>query len=295
VATHQQFCPAKINLFLAVTGRRDDGFHRLVSLVLPLDWGDDLEVSAIGPGREHQIECNWPGVPDGPENLIWKAADAHARRTGRKTAYRFRLTKRVPMGSGLGGGSSDAVGALKAINRLAREPLDPAAMSEVAAEVGSDCPLFLRSGPVVIRGRGEIVETIPESAQEKIMVWRVALFKPAFSVGTAWAYDALASRAPASYLDPDEADSRLGRLLADPDCLPAEGTNSFELPVGFKFPAIPLLLDRLRTGRSWWAQMSGSGSACFAVVRTETELEQVREAVGECWGNRAFLAEARPV
>lgn len=294
MGTSHQFCPAKINVFLAVTGRRDDGFHDLVSLVLPLDWGDVLEVSEMGSDRSHLIECDQPDVPLGSENLIWKAADVFARRTGLTTAYRFRLTKRIPMGAGLGGGSSDAVGALKALNLLASQPLDSSAMGEAAAEVGSDCPLFLHSGPVVIRGRGEMVEPVPESVRQEMAGWRVALFKPAFSVGTAWAYDALARGAPDTLLAKEDAESRLERLLADPYQLPAEAVNSFESVVGFKFPAIPILLDRLRSGETWWAQMSGSGSACFAVVQSEIELDRVRDVVQDCWGRRAFIAETHP-
>lgn len=290
---NHQFCPSKINVFLAVTGRRGDGFHELVSLVLPLDWGDELEVSELDRVGPHVIECDDPDVPSGPENLIWKAAEVFARRTGLNRAYRFRLTKRIPMGSGLGGGSSDAVGALKGLNLLAGKPLDSTALSEAAAEVGSDCPLFLHPGPVVMRGRGERVERVSESVREQMAEWRIALFKPAFSVGTAWAYAALARGAPDTYLPDADAETRLERLLADPSRLPTETLNSFEPVVGFKFPAIPILLDRLRQGMTWWAQMSGSGSACYAVCQSEAELERVREVVQDCWGPKAFLAETR--
>jgi len=95
-------------------------------------------------------------------------------------------------------------------------------------------------------------------------------------------------------MGPEEAEGRLERLLADPDRLPVEGVNSFEPVVGKKFPAITLLLDRLRSGKSWWAQMSGSGSACFAVVRSDSELERVSRTVQECWGRGSLLVATHP-
>ena len=154
--TFTEFCPAKINPYLAVTGRRGDGFHELVSVVAPISVGDTLEVTAAEAG--FSLSCDDPDLPTDGSNLVMKAAEMFRRKSGWKGGAEFRLQKRVPSGAGLGGGSSDAMGALRALNRLSGELLDPAALQEVAAEIGSDCPLFLHDGPVVMRGRGELIE-----------------------------------------------------------------------------------------------------------------------------------------
>ena len=146
-----EFAPAKINLFLAVTGRRPDGYHDLVSVVATLDWGDRLRAH---PQDTPQVECSVPGIPLGEDNLVMKAARAYAAAGGKGSA-RFVLKKELPMGAGLGGGSSDAVAALTALERLSPAPLGPEVIRSVAAGLGSDCPLFLSSGPVIMRGRGE--------------------------------------------------------------------------------------------------------------------------------------------
>ena len=286
-------CPAKINAFLAVTGRRTDGFHDLVSLVLPLDWGDDLEVRMVTGGTEGvRIDCTDPEVPTGPDNLVWKAAEAFNREAGLRHQYRFVLTKRIPMGAGLGGGSSDAVGALVAMNRLAGEPLDEGAMCALAARLGSDCPLFLHGGPVIMRGRGERVEAAPEGFCRSLKDRKVMLFKPAFSIGTAWAYGELARCGSGGCMEEAQAEDRIRAILATPSRLPELGFNSFESVVGGKFPAIPLLLERLRAMRSGYVLMSGSGSACFAMGDTSSDLDPLRETIQECWGEWGVLEVA---
>ena len=176
------FSPAKINLFLAITGRRDDGYHDLVSVAAPLDFGDLLtaeigvsapesgdrmaqcESGAQGAGVPFRLECDNPEVPRDGANLVLKAAGAFAAATGWKEPVVFRLTKRIPIGAGLGGGSSNAAAALRALNQLSGADLGRAELGELAARAGSDCPLFLEGGPVIMRGRGERIEALPDLA-----------------------------------------------------------------------------------------------------------------------------------
>src|SRR5580693_9377335 len=150
--------PAKVNLFLAVTGRRADGFHDLLSLAAPLVWGDSMTMEP--GGSSFSVECDDPGVPTDASNLVIKAALAFAAATGWKGGARFSIKKKIPFGAGLGGASSDATSALVALNSLAGHPLDTPALAKVAASVGSDCALFLANAPVIMRGRGERVEPL---------------------------------------------------------------------------------------------------------------------------------------
>lgn len=295
MAVTRYFCPAKINLYLAVTGRRSDGFHELVSVVAPLDWGDQLTVTATeSRDPEFTLECDDPGVPTGEDNLILRAARAFAAATGWRCGAHFALTKVVPMGAGLGGGSSDAAAALRGLNDLAGRPLDGAALGAVAAEVGSDCPLFLRAGPVVMRGRGEVLETLDGAVRARLEGQRLLVFKPAFGINTVWAYRRLASEAPASYLAPAQAEARWRAWRDDPSApLAALGFNSLERPAFGKFVTLPVMIASLQQRFGLQARMSGSGSACYAPLPDDADLGALRSAIQADWGESSMVQVVR--
>ncbi len=318
------FSPAKINLFLAITGRRADGFHELVSVVAQVGFGDMLvaeprtEDGGQRTGNDFTLECDDSAVPVDGSNLVLRAAAAFAVATlqlgsgraagrpfdlaqggpfgeaqGRHGGVHFRLEKRIPIGAGLGGGSSNAVAALRSLNQLAGEPLDVARLAELAAGLGSDCPLFLHNGPVVMRGRGERVEPLQAA---RLRGRRVLIFKPPFGISTAWAYARLAAEAPRHYLSVAEAEARLGAWLTGN--APAEELlfNSMEGVAFAKFLALPVLLDALREEFGLLARMSGSGSACFALLPADTPAAQVvavTARIRELWGAGAFVVEAK--
>lgn len=286
------FCQAKLNLFLAVTGRRPDGFHDLVSIAAPVEWGDELEANEA-PSGEFRLACKDPAVPKGKDNLMIKAAMAFAAAGGPKGAS-FRLEKRIPMEAGLGGGSSDAAAALRVLNTLSGSKFSPAALAGLAASIGSDCGLFLAGGPAVMRGRGEQIQLLPPAAAARLLNRRLLIFKPGFGVPTPWAYSRLAESA--DYLSRDEAEARVAAWLGDAKA-PAEDIlfNSFEAPVFAKYPALPALFDRLRARFGLKAALSGSGSACFALLpeRGAPSLEEVAADVREAWGASAWVVETR--
>ncbi len=258
--------PAKINLYLAVTRRRDDGFHDLVSLVAPLAWGDELTAEAAPPG-EYSLRCDHPGMPQGEDNLILRAARAFAAAAPGTAGAVFHLQKRIPMGAGLGGGSSNAAAALKLLQDQSGAPLTDVRLLEIAAALGSDCPLFLKPRPLVIRGRGERLEELPPGACSRIAGLRVLVFKPGFGIGTPWAYRELAAEAPASYVSAAEAEAHLAEWFAAPT-LPLESIlgNNLERPAFRKYPALPAAAERLRARFGLQTRMSGSGSALFALL-----------------------------
>lgn len=332
--------PAKINLMLAITGRRTDGFHELVSVVAPLDWGDTLaiEVSAgaeVPAGTrprtgDFALECDDPGVPLDGSNLVLKAAQAFRVATGWNGSARFSLQKRIPMGAGLGGGSSNAAAALRGLNQLAGALLTRDELMTVAAGVGSDCALFLHEGPVVMRGRGERVEALPESVTARLKGVSVLVFKPAFGIATAWAYAQLAAAAPASYVPAAEAEARLARWIAaagkeatgpatvfgaanslagpgrggssEPLAGGTAGSggsavdgllfNNMEPPAFAKFPALPLLIEQLQREFGLAPRMSGSGSACFVLPPADAPLTNISAMIRRCWGQSTFVVHA---
>jgi 4-diphosphocytidyl-2-C-methyl-D-erythritol kinase len=284
------FSPAKLNLSLAVTGRRADGFHELVSLVAPVDCGDELAVTAAPAG--FTLACDDPAVPVDGGNLVLKAAKAFAAATGWQGGAHFTLTKRTPVGAGLGGGSSNAAMALAALNRLAGAPLATAALATVAAQVGSDCALFLAGGPVIMRGRGERIEALTAAERARLTGRRVLLFKPAFGIATPWAYARLAA-SPADYAPAAEAEARLAAWRQNPAAALEDLLhNSLQAPVGRKFLALPVLLEDLRRRFGLACRMSGSGSACFALLSNTAPVADIMAVIREAWGPQVWLREA---
>lgn len=291
------FSPAKINLFLAITGRRADGFHNLVSVVAPLDFGDELTVEA---GDKFTLECDDPVVPLDGSNLILKAAEAFVTATGWKGGAYFKLTKKIPIGAGLGGGSSNAVAGLRALNRLAGGIASEAQLETIAATLGSDCVLFLKNSPVVMRGRGERVESlaggsatnIGSAAVARLPGRRVLLFKPGFGIGTAWAYGRMAARAT-DYLAEAEAESRLRHWLEGSAPVEELLFNNMEGVAFDKFVALPLLLEKLRDKFGVVGRMSGSGSACYALLGENQAFAPLAGLIRDCWGAETFVQEAR--
>jgi len=285
------FSPAKINLFLAVTGRRADGFHDLVSVVAPLDFGDELTIEA---GDRFTLECDAPAVPLDGSNLIMKAAVAFAAATKWKGGAHFKLTKRIPMGAGLGGGSSNAVAALRALNQLAGGIASETTLMEIAAKLGSDCVLFLKNTPVIMRGRGESVEKLmpngPTSPVARLVGRRVLLFKPSFGIGTAWAYGKMAKRGT-DYLPKEEAELRL--KCWHEGAVPLEELlfNNMEGVAFEKYVALPLLLEKLRKDFGGIGRMSGSGSACYLLLGEKQASAPLVSVIRDCWGQAAFVHE----
>lgn len=293
VNTVTAFSPAKLNLFLAVTGRREDGYHDLVSVVAPLAWGDELSATLLGPGlgSPGTLVCDDPAVPVDESNLVLQAARSFAAATGWSERVHFRLQKRIPTGAGLGGGSSNGVAALRVLNELAGNPLTEPVLATLAAGLGSDCALFLAGAPVIMRGRGERVELLGEAERSRLSGRRVLVFKPVFGVATPWAYRQLAATS-GSYLPPAEAEARVAAWRDDP-AAPVEGLlgNSFETAVFAKHLALPALLGELRRHCGLAPRMSGSGSACYALLPAGADLPPIEAIIRDAWGPKCFICD----
>jgi len=285
------FAPAKVNLFLAVTGQRPDGAHDLVSLAAPVEYGDRLWVVPGASGESDHLECEDPCVPDGDDNLVLRAASAFREKYSLEYGVNFRLEKNIPVGAGLGGGSSDAVAALRALNSLAGRPLDREAMHATAAGLGADCPMFLHSGPVVLRGKGERVEPLPLDAAGMLSGKSLLIFKPEFGIDTAWAYRRLAMRPAGSYADAGEVENRLADWFKSGKPVDNLLFNSFEPVIFEKYLALPALLNCLKADFGLPCGLSGSGSACFALLGNRVDAGAVRRKIADFWGAEAFMIE----
>ncbi len=288
------FSPAKINLLLAITGRREDGFHDLVSVVAPLKFGDVLQVEVMAGGG-FTLECDDPAVPLDASNLVLKAAKLFKETAGEDRGARFVLKKRIPMGAGLGGGSSNAVAALLALNQVAKNPLTRETLLGLAEKLGSDCPLFLHGVPVVMRGRGEQVTPLHATASARLRGRRVLVFKPGFGIATAWAYGRMAAGAPATYLPGAEAEALLSRWIASGEPLEKLLYNNMERVAFEKYVAMPVLLEQLREKFNVAAVMSGSGSACFLLLAENSPAEEITRVIQTAWGPHTFILDTEIV
>jgi 4-diphosphocytidyl-2-C-methyl-D-erythritol kinase len=275
---------AKINLSLAITGRRADGFHELVSLVAPLGLADTL---SLEPGRPLGLTCDDASLPVDGTNLVLKAAAAYARRRPSAPTGHFHLIKKVPHGAGLGGGSADAAAALRLLDQASGEPLGAEALEALAAEVGSDCPFFVRGQAAVMRGRGERLELLPPAARAALAGRKVVLVKPPFGIPTPEAYGLLAKAG--RYRPAAQAEAELDAWVADPSADPSALGNDLVVPVFAKYLALPVGLESLRHATGYAGRMTGSGSACFGFVSDGFDHARLREEAHRVWGPGAWV------
>lgn len=273
---------------LSVHGPRHDGFHELSSVVCALGFGDELRIASCE--GEDQLQCSDSRVPIGRDNLILRAVDAFRMRTGSQAHYAFYLEKRIPMGAGLGGGSSDAVTALKLMNQISGHPLKHEDLMALSAELGSDCPFFVSAEPAIMRGRGEWIEALDDAHATRLRGQRLVLFQPEFPVETKWAFGRLRELAPQFYESESLCLERLGQFKRG-GAISGLLLNSFESVVGMKYLSIATLLSELRS-LNIPCLMSGSGSCCFALLGSEAaKTMEIKGFVEEAWGRSVFWVE----
>jgi 4-diphosphocytidyl-2-C-methyl-D-erythritol kinase len=257
--------PAKINLTLEILARRADGYHALRSVMVPIALADELTFTA---GERFAFDCDPPALAAG--NLVTRAL-ARVGFGGAPVAVTLR--KRVPVGAGLGGGSSDAAGVLRAAMHGAfGEPPARDWLADARA-LGSDVPFFLVDGPALVEGTGERVTALGAAPP-----WWIVLVVPETQVATAAAYAALAEQRTATPVPSrpraGSATLRCAEALqrGDYDGVLAAMTNDFEPPVRAAHPAVDASLRALaEAGAPGRAMLSGSGGACFALFAGEAE------------------------
>lgn len=244
--------PAKINLWLRILHRREDGFHEVETRLHKVAVKDDVSVELTGPGEEITLTCSVPGIPVDGTNLAIRALHAFEARSGTRHSWRLHLEKRIPFGAGLGGGSSNAATVLKAANQLAGHPLDLPSLLEIAGSIGADVPFFLLDGPAADGvGRGEQVRPADSPGALPLL-----LIKPPFPIPTPWAY----SRWAGSQELP-------GVTYAAQPGIWGALENSLERPVFEKYRLLPALKTwLLQQPGVLGALMSGSGSTLFAIL-----------------------------
>ncbi|KAK9844076.1 hypothetical protein WJX81_003893 [Elliptochloris bilobata] len=253
------FSPSKINLFLRVMRRREDGYHDLASLFHVIDLGDTVDFVPLSPDAAHdELTCNMEGVPTDESNLVIKALNLFRRRTGAQQYFRVHLHKVVPHGAGLGGGSANAATALWAANEAAGRPATNAQLLDWAGEIGSDISVFFSQGAAYCTGRGEVVEDV---APPLPLATPLLLVKPLQGLATPAVFRAL-DLAGRSTADPRGLLAALaaGRSVSEA-CV-----NDLEAPAFAVMPELAELKERLAGEGLFDAVfMTGSGSTIVCV------------------------------
>ena len=266
------FPPAKINLGLHVLGKRPDGFHALESIFLPLAWTDILEVVVDPHVEAGDMKATFTGLPipgASDDNLVVKA---HRILTQQHhlPGLHLHLRKNLPMGGGMGGGSSDGTFALRAINDVCDLGLSRETLLAHAAELGSDCPFFVDSAPALVTGRGEHVAPL-EFELPLDGVW-VVVANPGIHISTAEAF---------SGLKPKDRTTLWEHLSTNPLAQWHNLIrNDFESGAVERHPAIGDLLHALREAGAAYVQMTGSGSTVFGLFQDETRARTAGTACG---------------
>ena len=254
--------PAKVNLHLSILGRRPDGYHDLESLFMPVPGlADSLEIGPGEAGAGCLVEPELPGTPM-ERNLVYLAWKAYGQRTCFAPDLQVRLTKRIPTGAGLGGGSSDAAAMLRWLQARAGErALPEPALTTLAARIGADVPFFLHDGPAWAHGIGD--ELIP--APLDLSGCTLLLVLPAVHVSSAWAYAAWdESEAKASQRCLTTAAPTHKRRVS---LSPVMVHNDFEAVVFPAHPELRVIKERLLGMGAAAAVMSGSGAGLAGVFR----------------------------
>jgi 4-diphosphocytidyl-2-C-methyl-D-erythritol kinase len=263
---------AKINLDLRILHKRDDGFHELRSVFQTISLADTI---VIEYEKSRRTELTIQGSVDIPDNLILRAARAFLDAARLHARIHFRLTKRIPMGGGLGGGSSNAAAVLLALPVLAGKPADA---ERIAAALGSDVPLFLYGGTALGLGRGEELYPLPDLAEEPIL-----LVSSGLQVATGPAYAALgrgltftgSSIKINGFREFVRAlDTRRRATLAS-----ALSENDFEAVVFRQYPKLKTILGKLSKSGAAGVRMTGSGSAIFGLFSSVADRERARKVL----------------
>lgn len=255
------FPNAKINIGLNITAKREDGYHDLVTCFYPIGWTDILEVIEAPKGKTSFESSGLPIEGDPKQNLVMKAYEM-LRKDFNLPPVSIYLHKLIPMGAGLGGGSSDAAFMLKALNELFQLYLSDGLLEDYAARLGADCAFFIRNKPTLAFERGDVFASIDLQLEGK----HIVVLKPEDAVNTAEAYAGVTPKLP---------ETNLKQLLEE---LPItewknQVQNDFEQSIFPKHPAIEALKVHMYARGAQYASMSGSGSAVFGIFKEEPQLQ----------------------
>jgi 4-diphosphocytidyl-2-C-methyl-D-erythritol kinase len=263
------FAPAKVNLILRILDRRPDGYHNLWSIMQTVALEDELHISLAPHRQDIRLRCDTEQLAADRSNLVYRAATSVLERAQRTIGLDIYLMKRIPMGAGLGGGSSDAAATILGLNHILQLGWSDAQMADLGQPLGSDVPFFLFAPSAFVAGRGETVKPVTiEGAR-----WAV-LVNPGFGVETRWAYQELAAtRGTVRPLSPLHADLDRHTHVTWIQ-LAAAAENDFESPVFARHGSLREIKQALLARGAELALLSGSGATVFGLFHDEDAARQ---------------------
>jgi 4-diphosphocytidyl-2-C-methyl-D-erythritol kinase len=277
--------PAKINLQLRVVGKRADGYHLLDSIMLPVSLFDEIEITKRALKNSHRVllrvTCDDPRVPNGEKNLVHRAASLLLREAGVAPALDIRIRKRIPVGAGLGGGSTDAAATLVGLNRLLKLHFSESRLEKLGLSLGADVPFFIRGRPARARGVGEKLTPL-----KKVPRWWLVILYPGFPVSTAWVYSNLRQN-----LTKSNANTRLYTSLTRAPKFADLLINDLEAVTVKRYRRIKLMKESLIKAGAAGALMTGSGSAVFGIFGSREKANKAYQTLRKLHDIRAFLAQ----
>jgi 4-diphosphocytidyl-2-C-methyl-D-erythritol kinase len=258
--------PAKVNYLLDVIRRRPDGYHDLRMVMQRINLCDDIIIT-LTETPEISVTCGKNGVPDGPGNIAWRAADTLLGMSGSARGVNISITKNIPVAAGLGGGSSDAASVLMGINELLGLGFSSQRLMEIGVKLGADVPFFIFKKTALAEGIGEALTAMPAMPA----AW-VLLVNPGVHVSTAWVYKNLQltngrelNKIPDSYRDLKDVCS----IFA----------NDLESVTISSFPVIAEIKNAMLQNNALGAMMSGSGPTVFGLYRNKETAEEAKTAI----------------
>jgi 4-diphosphocytidyl-2-C-methyl-D-erythritol kinase len=277
--------PAKINLSLRVVGRRADGYHLLDTIIVPVSLYDEIDMRRIRAAPRHpagdliQISCDHPLVPQGRENIVYRAAELIMRKTRKPQPISIHIKKNIPIGAGLGGGSSDAAAALVGLNRLLKLRLSLATIERLALALGADVPFFVRARPARACGIGERLRPLRRLPR----FWSVIVY-PGFPVSTEWVYRNFRQKLTKPLVNTSIATSlkSVGELINRLE-------NDLEAVTLKRHPEIGAFKQKLLREGAPGVLMSGSGSSVFGIFASKRAAVNAFRRLRKEEGAQAFL------
>lgn len=276
--------PAKVNLYLDVLRKRTDGYHDIKSLAVPITLFDRLILEKL-PSQIEMLakpEVRFAGIPwsisMGPlsDNLINRAAQLLKETTGYRGGARIILEKRIPIGSGLGGGSADAAAVLKGLNILWRTKLTPKEIMQLGAQLGSDIPALIQGGAVEMTGRGERIR--PIYWHRRTPLWLV-LVNPGFSIATGDIYSRFITGLTSNAHQHRFASILRGLEEGSLDQVAAGLFNALQETVLRKYPLLKIIHNELEKAQTKGVLLSGSGPTVFALVESRAQGYRLKKRI----------------
>ena len=260
--------PAKLNLLLKITGQRIDGYHELVSVLVPVALYDKLKISVL----ERGLKVYWSGreLPKGQNNLVNRAAISFFEKTGIRKGAKITAIKKIPVSSGLGGGSSDAAATLKGLNQLWGNSLSSGDLERIALSLGADVPFFLLQRPSIARGIGEILQPMKSFPS----FWYV-IVSPNILVSTAWVYKRVKLQ-----LTNKEIQSIVNFSKKAIFNIPELLSNDLEGVTLGKYPFLCSIKDSLIKLGALGALMTGSGPSIFGLFDSSRKAYEAGKIIG---------------